>query len=73
MRRTPTDMRLGRFLCILQVYRHKQTGQRWTVKQIHRADCQVELEHDDGHRVCITFAQLRDDYNWIAPAPERIA
>lgn len=74
MRRSRRDIELGRFVCMLQVYRHKETGTRWIVRQIHRTDCQVEIEPDSGgRRVGITFAQLREDYRWIAAAPERIA
>lgn len=63
MRRSTLDVRLGRQLAITQVWQHVETGTRWHVRQVHRADCHVELELEpaDAHQ-CIRFEELRHQY-----------
>jgi hypothetical protein len=66
MRRSRTDVALGRHLTIGQHWQHPDRGV-WRVRNVHRMDCLVDLEHTDTRqRDTLTFAQLRAD--WTQPA-----
>jgi hypothetical protein len=68
VRRSRVDLQLGQFLQIGQQWRLRETGSIWRVRQIHRQDCVVELEHGPV-RWRGTFERLRQDFKWIAAEP----
>lgn len=65
-RRSPVEMKLGRFLQIGQTWRCRADRRCWRVRQIHRRDCVADLEDDDGRRTSIPFEDLRHNWTWIA-------
>lgn len=73
MRRSPRDVRLGRVLGVGQLYRSRETGRLHKVRQVHRADCEVELAElntdgtPTGVRLMVTFAGLREQFVWYRP------
>lgn len=72
MRRRRFEIDLGRFLRIGQQWRCRADDTVWTVAQIHRLDCEVELRRDGQRRELVTFEQLRTDWKWIA-TPAQLA
>jgi predicted RNA-binding Zn-ribbon protein involved in translation (DUF1610 family) len=70
MRRSRNDVALGRQLTIGQHWQHPDRGV-WRVRNVHRMDCLVDLEHvDTRQRDTLTFAQLRN--GWTQPAEVEI-
>lgn len=69
MRRATRDIALGRRLSPGQTFRHRSTGALRKVRQIHRADCQVELVGKTD-KICIPFEQLREQWDQIVPVEE---
>lgn len=67
-RRTRFEIQLGRLLKIDQQWRRRDDRTVWTVAQIHRLDCVVDLRRD-GTRILISFDALRRDWKWIAHTP----
>jgi hypothetical protein len=62
VRRSRLDVSLGRLLTIGQTWRDRDTGVDWTVRQVHRADAQLELVGPGGARRPLRFAELRAGY-----------
>lgn len=58
MRRSRADIALARKLRIGDRFEDQSWGDIWTVRQVHRADCTVELERE-GRRRELTIARLR--------------
>lgn len=73
MIRSRADIRLGRFVTIGQQWRRRVDGSVWAVRQVHRRDCLVELEHHWATplatgvmRELVAVKDLRHDFKWIA-------
>lgn len=64
MRRSPSDVRLGERLTIVDRVRERSTGATWTVRQVHRVDTVAELELP-GARKFVPFSRLRREYTLL--------
>ena len=73
LRRSHIDVRLGRFITIGQTWQRHTDDTDWRVRQVHRADCQVELEAADGTRLLLAISTLRREFSWAAPRQEAMA
>jgi hypothetical protein len=72
VRRSRLDVRLGRELRVGQLWRRRHGDPRpWRVRQLHRADCVVELEAGAsglGVVRTLSFAELRQEWQRLPPA-----
>lgn len=66
MRRSRLDIALGRRLVVGQIWRCQCCGSEARIRQVHRADCVAEIEHDGKLRE-IPFADLRTGWELVVP------
>lgn len=69
MRRSRRDIELGRRLLIGQEWLRAADETVWRLRQVHRTDCQLELERGD-QVVAITFGELRIGWKRILSTTE---
>lgn len=68
--RSRLDTALGRRLTVGQRLRRRTDSSLWTIRQLHRYDCQADLRHQDGRKITVTFRELREQWERVVPLQE---